>query len=309
MKISVIGGAGKLGGCIAFALASQKMADEIVIVDINRNLLLGQVMDMSLAMTGQYVNVRDGEYKDISNSDMVIITATTYPHPSGSLTEDLRRNIETIRQSAEEISQFCPEAIVIMVTNPIDSLCYAMYLSSTLDRKKIIGYNLNDSLRFRMATAKALGIKSIAIEGLAIGEHVGILAFLFSSIRIDGKPVSLSEDNKQQIRKEAPNILRAHSSLQTGLPLVWTSTVGVLEMIRLIHSDAKQMTSCSAVLDGEYGYNGFSMGVPVILGHEGIDQVIEMKLPADELDELGQAATSLKKTAEIVNQIIGPKHQ
>jgi malate dehydrogenase len=308
MRISIIGGAGKLGGCIAFALAYQKLADEIVIVDINRNLLLGQALDMSLAMTGQNVKVRDGEYKDISNSDMVIITATAYPHPSGSLTEDLRRNLETIRHSAEEISRFCPEAIVIMVTNPIDSLSYAMYLSSTLHRKKIIGYNLNDSLRFRMATAKALGVKSNTVDGLAIGEHVGILAFLFSSIRVDGQPVSLSEDVKQQIRKEVPEILRTHSSLQTGRPLVWTSTFGVTEMVRMIRDDAKQMTACSTVLDGEYGYEGFSMGVPVILGREGIHKIVELQLPADEREELEQAAASLKKTAQIVNQTVGPKH-
>ena len=216
MKVSIIGGAGRLGSCTAFALGIQGVAEEIVIVDVNRNSLMGQALDLSLAMIGQKAEVRAGDYDDMSNSEIVIMTATAYPQPAASRLEDLQRNIPVISDAADKISRFCPDAIVIMVTNPIDSLNYAMYLSSTFDREKVLGYNLNDSLRFRMAIAKALKIRSIDVEGFAIGEHGGFQSLLFSSVRVKGKSVSITEEIKQQIQIRNPEYIDNTFKLQNG---------------------------------------------------------------------------------------------
>lgn len=307
MKVSIIGGGGTLGTCTAFALAVEKIADEIVLIDINRNLAAGHALDINLAMVGQGIEVRTGEYKDMSDSDVVIIVAALPSKPGTPTAEVLQGNIPIISEAAKNIRRFCPDAVVITASNPADSLNYAMYLSSHLNRGKLMGYNLNDSLRFRLAISKALGVKSDKVEGLVIGEHVGILAFLFSSVRVEGRPVSFNEDLKQQIRQEGPKLLHTFSSYNTGRTLGWTSGVGLVDMVRIIGADAEEVIPCSAILDGEYGNKGFSMGVPVILGKEGIRQILEWKLPADEKEELERAAISLKSSAKTVKQILGFK--
>jgi malate dehydrogenase len=291
MKVSVIGGAGRLGSCAVFALAILKLAEEIVVIDVIQNLLLGQVLDLDLSMVGHSVEVRAGNYEDMAGSDVVIMTATPFPQPAATRLEDLKRNIPVVCDVSSKISKFCPEAIVIMVTNPIDSLNYATFLNSHFDRKKVIGYNLNDSLRFRMSIAKSLVIKSTEVEGLAIGEHGGTLALLFSSMRVGGKAVPVSEELKQLVRLETPNILKTHSGYKLGRPMAFASAAGLAEMVRSIKENSKLITSCSVVLEGEYGYNG-------------VHQILEWKLPPDEREELEKAAASLKTNAKIVRQEI-----
>ena len=139
---------------------------------------------------------------------------------------------------------------------------------------------------------------------MAIGEHVGNLAFLFSSVKVDCRPVSIKEELKQQIRREVPEILRHYSSFQTGRTMGWTSAAGISEMVSVIRQDAEKIMPCSAVLDGEYGYKGFSMGVPAILGKDGIQQILELKFTEEEKEALERAASSLKTTAKVVNQFV-----
>ncbi len=304
MKVSIIGGAGTLGSCTAFALAVEKLADEIVMIDVNRNAVMGHALDMDLSMVGRDVEVRAGEYKDMSKSDVVIMVASVPVKPGSPPAEVIKENIPVINEAGNNISRFCPEVVVITASNPADSLNYAMCLSSKLDRKKVIGYNLNDSSRFRMAIAKTLGIKSSEVDGLVIGEHTGSLACLFSAVRVDGRPISISKDLKEQIRQEVPDILRVHSSFKTGRAMGWTSAVGLSDMVRMIVTDAEKVVPGSVVLAGEYGYEGFSMGVPVVLGREGIRQILEWKLAPDEKEELERAAASLKSSAKIVNQYL-----
>jgi malate dehydrogenase len=307
MKVSIIGGGGTLGSCTAFALAAQKIAEEIVMIDVNRNVVGGHAFDMNLSMVGREVEVHAGGYKDMIGSDVVIIVAALPSRHETPPAEVIKLNVPVIAEAAKNISRYCSEAVVITASNPADSLSYAMYLSSSLDRKKVIGYNMNDTLRFRMAVSRALGVKSSEVDGIAMGEHTGSLTVLFSSVSVGGKPVSINEDLKRQIRQEIPDILHKHSSFNSGRAMGWTSAVGLSDMVRIIGTDAEKVVPCSVVLAGEYGYNDISLGVPAILGREGVHQILEWKLSADEKEELERAAVSLKSYAKIVNQIIGPK--
>ena len=301
MKISIIGAAGTLGTCTAFTLATEKIAEEIVMIDINRNVLMGHALDMALATAGRGVVIRPGEYQDMSKSDVVIMVASMPGKPGTPPDEVIKENIPVINEAAKNIARFCPEAVVITASNPADSLNYAMYLRSNLDRKKVIGYTMNDTLRFRMAIANALGVKSSDVDGLAIGEHARALAYLFSSVRVKGLPVSINEDLKQQIRRDVPGMLLTFVSLQTGRTMGWTSAVGLADMVSLIRADAGKVVPCSVVLKGEYGYERFSMSVPVVLGQGGIRQILNWELAADEKEELNRAAASLKASAKMVN--------
>jgi malate/lactate dehydrogenase len=187
MKIAVIGGAGTLGSCAAFTIIDRKLADELLLIDPWADMLKGHWMDLSTAASGADLAVKKGGYEDMAGSDIVIMAASA---PSGAIdsrSELLPINIPIIKENSEKINRYCPEAIVIMETNPVDPLNYAMFLmSKSKDRRKFIGYSLNDTLRFRMWAAEALGVQASRVRGTVIGEHGQSQVMLFSSLRVDG---------------------------------------------------------------------------------------------------------------------------
>ena len=308
MKITIIGAAGSLGSCAAFNIAVHGLADEIVMIDPQQNMLTHHVGDIGTAISGQDTQVRAGSDEDMSGSDIIIVTAGASRDAIASRREFLPDNLPIIRDIAQKIRQFSPEAVVITTTTPVGAMNYTLYLCSTLDRRKLIGYTLNDSIRFRMMVAEALGVKSSQVEGTVIGEHGDSQVLLFSSIQVNGKPVPVSEDVKRDIRQQVPNILRSHQALKTGLTSGWTSAVGLAEMVRAIDKNTGEMIPCSVVLDGEYGCHGLSMTVPAILGQGGVLDILEWELAADEQEGLEHSIDVLKTDMHYVEKTLGISH-
>ena len=305
MKISIIGAAGSLGSCSAFNIAVHGLADEIVMIDPRQNFLTHHVEDIGSAVSGQETQVQAGTDEDMSGSDIIIVTAGVPLAVISSRREVLPHNLPIIRGIAEKIKQFCPEAAVITATIPVGAMNYAMYLCSNLDRKKLMGYTLNDSVRFRMMVAQALGVKSSQVEGTVIGEHGESQVLLFSSVKVDGKPVSIGDDMKQNIRQQVPNLMRSHQALKTGLTSGWTSAVGLASMVRAIGNNTGEMIPCSVVLDGEYGCHGLSMTVPAILGQGGVRDILEWELASDERELLEHSINVLKEDMHYVEGALG----
>lgn len=309
MKITIIGAAGTVGSCTAFAIAVRGLADELVMLDLNRNLLMNHVMDISTAALGlQNIVVRAGNEEDLFGSDIVIMAAGVPWRYISSRMELLKDNIPVIQDTAKKIKRFCPDAVVITATNPVDPLNYAMQLSSGLERKRLIGYGYNDSIRFRIMAAKALSVTPREVDGIVIGEHGENQVLLFSSLQVNGERIPVSEDVKQNIRQEIPKILRSYESLGTGRTAGWTSAVGLTNMVSAITRDTGEVFPCSVVLDGEYGHRGLSIGVPVILGRGGVQQILEWKLAPGEQMELEQAISTLKAAAHSVEEILKLAH-
>ena len=309
MKITIIGAAGSLGSCTAFNIATHGLADELVMLDLNRNLLMNHVMDISTAALGlQNIVVRAGNEEDLFGSDIVIMAAGVPWRYISSRMELLKDNVPVIQDTAKKIKRFCPDAVVITATNPVDPLNYAMQLSSGLDRKRLIGYGYNDSIRFRIMAAKALSVTPREVDGIVIGEHGENQVLLFSSLQVNGERIPVSEDVKQNIRQEIPKILRSYESLGTGRTAGWTSAVGLTNMVSAITRDTGEVFPCSVVLDGEYGHRGLSIGVPVILGRGGVQQILEWKLAPGERMELEQAISILKAAAHSVEEILKLAH-
>ena len=309
MKITIIGAAGTVGSCTAFAIAVRGLADELVMLDLNRNLLMNHVMDISTAALGlQNIVVRAGNEEDLFGSDIVIMAAGVPWRYISSRMELLKDNVPVIQDTAKKIKRFCPDAVVITATNPVDPLNYAMQLSSGLERKRLIGYGYNDSIRFRIMAAKALSVTPREVDGIVIGEHGENQVLLFSSLQVNGERIPVSEDVKQNIRQEIPKILRSYESLGTGRTAGWTSAVGLTNMVSAITRDTGEVFPCSVVLDGEYGHRGLSIGVPVILGRGGVQQILEWKLAPGERMELEQAISILKAAAHSVEEILKLAH-
>jgi len=307
MKITIIGAAGCVGSCAAFNIAIHGLADEIVMIGGHRqNVLKQHTMDLSTAVAAQDILVRAGSYEDILGSNIIIIAASRHEGVLSSRMELLPNNLALIRDIGDKIGQLCPEAVVITATNPVDPLNYAMYLlNPKRDRSKFIGYSTNDSFRFRMMAASALGIKTSRVSGTAIGEHGSSQVLLFSTLRVDGKPVSASDELKQKVRQQVPSILRSYEELKSGRTSGWTSAVGLADMCRAIGLNTGEMIPCSAVLDGEYGYRGLSMTVPAILGRGGVQQILEWTLYPDEYQGLEDSVKTLRPAMRSVEENLG----
>jgi malate dehydrogenase len=305
MKVSIIGAAGTVGSCAAFAIAIQGLAEEILLVDTRENVLMNHVMDISAAVVGQYnIRVRGGGYEDMSGSEVIVIAAGV--HLTGVPVKDrLAPNVPIIQGIARNIEKHCPEAVVITATNPVDLLNYTVYLSTNLERKKLIGYNLNDTIRFQMAVATTLGIDSTRVEAVAVGDHPGAPVQLFSSIKVDERPYDINPEVKKRLQEELRNYLKSFEALKAGRTAGWTSGAGIATIVRAVREDAGKLLSCSAVLDGEYGYHSLSMGVPAIIGKEGIRRIPDWKLPENERQDLDAVAQVLKSNCDYVRGLVG----
>ena len=303
MKISIIGAAGSVGAPAAFYLAAHGLADEILMIGGKKqNVLKQHAMDISTAVSERDILVRAGTYEDLSGSDIVINAAGVAQGLIADRMELVPKNIPLIQEIALKIKRYCPEAIVITATNPVDPLNYATYLAGGMERTKLIGYSINDSFRFREMLAAELKVKVSQVDGVVIGEHGSTQVLLFSTARVDGRPVMVSEDSKQQIRSEVPNILKRYEALQAGRTAGWTCAVGLAKIIRAIAADDGTVIPCSIVLDGEYGLSDLSMSVPVVLGRTGVREIKEYQLNPDEAQGLKITAETLKSAARVVNE-------
>ena len=306
MKITVIGASGNVGSCAAFSIAAQRLADELLLIDLPRqDMVTLHAMDIDTAVTGKDMLVHAGQYEDMVGSDIVIMaagSAKTFLSRMAVLPE----NLPLIRDIAGNVKQHCPNALVIMATNPVDPLNYAMHLASGLDRRQIIGYSYNDSIRFRMRLAQALDVDSSRAEGTVIGEHGDSQVLLFSSAKVDGKPVKVSDDMKRKIRQQVPDGQKLLGELRekTGRTAAWTTAVGLTAVCRAIVEDTGEMIPCSVVLDGEYGCKNLSMSVPTILGIDGVKKILEWRLAPDERELLNQSIEVLKPAMKYVEELL-----
>ncbi len=316
MKISVIGAAGCVGSSIAFNIARQGLADEIMVADIRRDWLEHHAIDFFDAAVAGRVDIRInmGTYEDLAGSDIVVMAAgigVTQGARSrdGQLTSRqhlLPDNLEIIREWAPAVDRYCPQAVVITVTNPADVLNYAAYLlSSGKERRRFLGYTLNDTVRFQIALAEALSVAPSRIEATVVGEHGGSMVPLFISVKVDGKPVALDGDIQAKVRERTgdylPHMLRLNLPRTSG----WLTGVGVVKMIDAIVNDTGEVIPCCVVVDGEYGYRDTSIGLPVALGRQGVRKVIDLQLTPEEKGLLDSSVANVQKSIDYVVGRVG----
>ncbi len=306
MKVSIIGAAGTVGSATAFAIALQGLADELVLTDQNQGALGNHAMDINTAVgTTQKITVRAGRYEDLGGTDITVICAGIHFAATAPLKDKLTSNIPIMKTIAANLKKYCPRTIILMVTNPIDVLNYVMYLTGYFERNKLLGYNMNDSIRLRTATAKTLNLSPLRVDGIAAGYHPNPNVPLFSSIKVDGKPYLLDAEKQQQIREETKNYLKALDSFGANRTAGWTTAAGIAETVKAIRNDAKMVIPCSAVLEGEYGYKDISIGIPAIIGREGIQKILEWELPPEERRELDPIAGMLKADCALAKEMSG----
>ena len=300
-KVTVIG-AGNVGATLAHRIVDKQLAD-VALIDILEGVPQGKGLDLLEAgpIEGYDVKIKGtNDYADTANSDVVVMTAGFPRKPGMSRDDLLKANYAVVKAAIEQAAKHSPNAILIVVTNPLDAMVQTAFRVSGFPKNRVIGMaGVLDSARYRTFLAEALNVSVQDVEGLVLGGHGDTMVPVPSYTTIAGVPVSqlLPKETLDKIidrtRKGGAEIVNL---LKTGSAF-YAPSAAVVQMIDAIFNDRKKVLPCAAYLEGEYGINGLFVGVPVKLGKEGVEKIYEIKL-----DEAEKAA--LKKSADAVQELV-----
>ncbi len=302
MKVALLGGAGGVGASAAFNLLLGAHAHEVVIVDTRAEMVESHVMDLQQVLEqGGSGSVRAGEPCDMRDAGVVVVTACAPEALTASRLSFLEGNVAIVRGVGDELGPDWP-GVVLMVTNPVDPLVTLFQRETGIDRRRVIGYTLNDSLRLRTGIALALGLDPGRVDAWVAGEHGDSSVPLFTRVRVDGEPVELTAEQSSAAAEFNRGWFARHKGLNAGRSSTWTSGLGTARMVDAIAGDgAGRQFPASVVLDGEYGIEGVSVSVPVTLGGRGVEQIHEWQISDDERDSLHAAAEAVRSSFATVN--------
>lgn len=303
-KVTVIG-SGNVGATVAQRLADKQMAD-VVLVDVIEGIPQGKSLDMLEAGPIEGYDVRitgSNGYTETADSDVIVMTAGLARQPGMSRDDLLKKNYEIVKTAVGEAARHSPNAFVIVVTNPLDAMVQTAFKASGFPKNRVMGMaGVLDTARYRTFIAEALSVSVQNVQGFVLGGHGDTMVPVPRYTSVAGIPVTdlLSEGKLNAIvertRKGGGEIV---SLLKTG-SAYYAPSAAVVEMIDAIFHDRKKILPCAAYLDGEYGIRGLFVGVPVKLGANGVEQVIEIKLTAEERAALEQSADAVKHLVNAV---------
>lgn len=299
-KISVIG-AGFTGATTAFLLAQKELGD-IVLVDIpqSQNPTKGKALDMSEAAPVQGFDTRifgTSDYEDTRESDVIIITAGVARKPGMSRDDLVQINQKVMKSITEEVVKFSPNAIMIVLTNPVDAMTYTVFKESGLPKNRIIGQSgVLDTARFRSFVAEELNISVKDVTGFVLGGHGDSMVPLTRFSYAGGIPLEtlISKERLEEIVARTRTGGGEIVNLLGNGSAYYAPAASIVEMAEAVLKDQRRVLPSIAYLEGEYGYEGIYLGVPTILGGNGIEKIIELDLTAEEKAALDKSAEEVK---------------
>lgn len=301
-KITVVG-AGNVGATTAQRLAERNYAD-VVLVDIVEGLPQGKALDMNQSgpVLGYEPNVvGTNGYEETAGSDLVVITSGFPRKPGMSRDDLLAKNKEIVGGVAKEVAERSPDAFVIVVTNPLDAMCHVAFDVTSFPRQRVIGMaGILDTARFRTFLAWELGVSVRDVTGVVLGGHGDSMVPVVSYSSVAGVPVSqkLSDERVEEIvQRTRDGGAEVGGLLQTGSAF-YAPSAAAAEMVDSIVLDQKRVLPCAAMCQGEYGLEGLFVGVPVKLGAEGIEEIVEMELSDTEREALGTSVDGVRELVE-----------
>jgi malate dehydrogenase len=303
-KITVVGG-GNVGASAAINLAIKELGD-VVLVDVVEGVPQGKGLDMAqmgpiegydVAITGA------NDYAPTANSDVVVITAGLARKPGMSRDDLLVANYEVVKSVTENIAKHSPNAILVLVTNPLDAMCTVAHHVSKFPKHRVVGMaGVLDSARFRTFIAMELGVSVENVTAVVLGGHGDTMVPVVRLSNVSGIPLSelIPADRLAAIvdrtRNGGAEIVK---HLKTG-SAYYAPSAAAVEMVESILKDKKKVLPCAALLEGEYGVHGLFVGVPVKLGRKGIEKIYEMQLNAEEKAMLAKSASSVQELVDVL---------
>jgi malate dehydrogenase len=302
--ISIIG-AGKVGSAAAFNILGFRTSD-VVLVDIAENLAQGEALDMmqaapAIEFDGKIEGTSD--YSEMRGSELVIVTAGQSRQPGMSRFDLASKNAKIVKSIVKEVVKYCPECKLMMVSNPVDIMTYVAYKESGFERKRVFGMgNILDTLRFRSYIALELGVSREDIRGLVIGEHGDSMVPLVRYASVSGIPITELLD-KQHIEKIV-SLTRSSGSDVIKLKGATTYAPGavIAIMADAVLRGRNRVMGVSTFLQGEYGFSDVSIGVPCVLGKNGVEKILELELDFETKREFERSVSSIDDMIKKANE-------
>jgi len=308
-KVTVIG-AGNVGATCAMFLADKELAD-VVLIDIADGIPQGKGLDMaeSCPIEGRDVKIfGTNSYEDTANSDIIVQTAGFPRKPGMSRDDLLMKNYEIVKSCITQAVKYSPNAVIVVVANPLDAMCHVALSASGFPKNRVVGMaGVLDTARFRTFLAEACDVSVENVTAFVLGGHGDTMVPLLSSTSVAGIPItSLVDADKleaivDRTRKGGAEIV---AYLKTGSAF-YAPAAATVEMVESILKDKKKVLPCTALLEGEYGVDGLFIGVPVKLGAQGIEQIYELTLSADEAAALKNSADAVQDLVDVLKPHLG----
>ncbi|MFB6250554.1 MAG: malate dehydrogenase [Halobellus sp.] len=294
-KVSIVGAAGTVGAAAGYNLALRDVVDELVFVDIpdKENETVGQAADTNHGVAyDSNTEVVQGTYEDTAGSDVVVITAGIPRQPGQTRTDLAGDNAPIMADIGSSLAEYNDDFVSVTTSNPVDLLNRHLYESGDRGRHKVIGFGGRlDSARFRYVLSQRFDVPVRNVEATILGEHGDAQVPVFSKVRVDGADPAFSADEREEIlgdlQESAMDVIERKGATQ------WGPATGVAHTVEAVLHDTGEVLPGSIVLDGEYGYEDTAFGVPVKLGSDGVEEVVEWDLDDYEVELMDDAAEKL----------------
>lgn len=301
MKVTVVG-AGAVGASCAEYIAMKNFASDVVLVDIKEGVAEGKAMDLmqtaSLNNFDTRITGTTGDYSQTAGSEVAVITSGVPRKPGMTREELIGTNAKIVKEVTENLIQHSPDITIVVVANPMDTMTYMIHKTTDLPKEKIIGMGgALDSARFKYRLAEALKCPISDVDGMVIGAHsdTGMVPLLSKATR-SGVPVTKFLDHeKQDYVEQETRVGGATLTKLLGTSAWYAPGAAVSSLVQSIVCDQKKMIPCSLLLDGEYGQSDICMGVPAIIGKNGVEEIVEIDLTDDEKKKYAEAADAVRK--------------
>jgi malate dehydrogenase len=298
-KITIIG-AGNVGATAAHWAATRSLGD-ILLLDVVEGVPQGKALDLlqsgpvdgfSNRITGS------NDFADLAGSDVVIITAGLARKPGMSRDDLLAKNVAIVTSCAEQVARHAPDCVLIVVTNPIDAMVYTAFKVTGFPRERVIGMaGVLDSARYRTFLAEALGVAARDVNALVMGIHGDNMLPLIRLANVAGVPVTdllSAEELAAIVTRTQHGGAEIVNHLKTGSAF-YTPGLAAVEMAEAVLSDSKRVMPCAAYVEGEFGFSGCFLGVPVVLGNKGVERIIQFKLTDEEQAAMADSEVAVRK--------------
>ncbi len=302
MKVTIVG-AGAVGASCAEYIAIKNFASEVVLLDIKEGVAEGKAMDLMQTATLNRFDTKitgsTNDYSKTADSDVVVITSGIPRKPGMTREELIGINANIVKEVSSNLIKHSPNTVVIVVSNPMDTMTYLVHKTTKLPRNRIIGMGgALDSARFKFRLSEALECPPSDVDGMVIGGHsdTGMVPLTRLATR-NSVPVTafLDKDRLNQVAEDT-KVGGATLTKLLGTSAWYAPGAAVSGLVQAILCDQKKMFPCSALLEGEYGLNDLCIGVPAILGKDGLEKIVEIKLNDAESSKLKESAEGVKKT-------------
>ncbi|MDF1546540.1 MAG: malate dehydrogenase [Bacteroidales bacterium] len=307
-KITVIG-AGNVGATVANVVAHKDLAKEVVLVDIKKGVAEGKALDIwqsasILDFNSRVVGVTD-DYLRTKGSGVIVITSGLPRKPGMSRDDLIKTNASIVKEVTEKAVKYSPDAIIIIVSNPLDVMTYAAYLASNKPSHKVFGMaGILDTARYRAFIAEALDISPKGVHALLLGGHGDTMVPLPKHTSVSGIPL-IELLGKDQIDAIVERTKKGGGELVSlmGTSAWYAPGAAAAQMVEAIVRDQKRIFPCCTLLNGEYGLKDVYLGVPVILGKNGIEKIIQMDLDTEEKKHLNVSAKAVKDVMKVLDDM------